>query len=149
MSAARTITGSRQDTVSAGRALGGFLMARGGAAVVLLYGDLGAGKTTFIKGVASAFGIAERDIGSASFVIVAEYEISPPFYHIDLYRVEKRNDIDDLGIWEYLGSDGICVVEWAERLDDLPEGSIKVSIEYRDGDSREILAEGVPEDLFV
>lgn len=146
MSGTRIITSSRDETEAAGRLLGRFLKGRAGAGVVLLYGDLGAGKTTFIKGIASAFGIPERDIGSASFVIAAEYETSPPFHHIDLYRLERMDDIEDLGIEEYFGS-GISVVEWAERLPVLPEGSIKVRLEYLEEESREILIEGVPENL--
>lgn len=140
----RIITKSPSETEELGRKLGNFLKMRGGA-TVCLYGDLGAGKTTLIKGIASAFDIPERDIGSASFVIVAEYETTPPFYHIDLYRVERENDIDDLGIWEYIGSGGIAVVEWAERLSELPEDVIKVKMNYVDENSREIIIEGINE----
>jgi tRNA threonylcarbamoyladenosine biosynthesis protein TsaE len=140
----RIITKSPSETEGVGFRLGMFLKMQRGA-TVCLYGDLGAGKTTLIKGIASAFGISERDIGSASFVIVAEYETTPPFYHIDLYRVERENDIDDLGIWEYIGSGGIAVVEWAERLSELPEDAIKVRMNYVDENSREIIIEGINE----
>ncbi|MEW6739201.1 MAG: tRNA (adenosine(37)-N6)-threonylcarbamoyltransferase complex ATPase subunit type 1 TsaE [Nitrospirota bacterium] len=140
----RIITKSPSETEGVGFRLGMFLKMQRGA-TVCLYGDLGAGKTTLIKGIASAFGIPERDIGSASFVIVAEYETTPPFYHIDLYRVERENDIDDLGIWEYIGSGGIAVVEWAERLSELPEDAIKVRMNYVDENSREVIIEGINE----
>ncbi|WP_333655093.1 tRNA (adenosine(37)-N6)-threonylcarbamoyltransferase complex ATPase subunit type 1 TsaE [Dissulfurispira sp.] len=142
--ALRIITTSPSETEGLGLKLGRFLKA-GGGATVCLYGDLGAGKTTLIKGIASAFGIPERDIGSASFVIVAEYETTPPFYHIDLYRVEREDDIDNLGIWEYIGSGGIAVVEWAERLSELPEDAIKGRMNYVDENSREIIIEGINE----
>lgn len=138
----KIITRSPGETEEIGLKIGDILKAQRGA-TVCLYGDLGAGKTTLIRGIASALGISERDIGSASFVIVAEYETLPPFYHIDLYRVEREEDVDNLGIWEYIGSGGIAVVEWAERLSELPEGAIKVKINYVDENSREIIIEGV------
>lgn len=140
----KIITRSPGETEEIGLKVGNILKAQRGA-TVCLYGDLGAGKTTLIRGIASAFGISERDIGSASFVIVAEYETTPPFYHIDLYRVERENDVDDLGIWEYIGSGGIAVVEWAERLSELPEDAIKVRMNYVDEKSREIIIEGIDE----
>ena len=138
----RIITNSPSETEELGFKLGRLLKAKG-KGMALLYGDLGAGKTVFVKGVASALGIAERDIGSASFVIAAEYETSPPFYHIDLYRVEREGDMDNLGIWEYIGSGGIAVIEWAERLSEIPENAVKVKINYIDENSREIIIEGV------
>ncbi len=138
----RRVTKSREETEDLGNELGELLKAQG-SATVLLYGDLGAGKTTLIKGIASAFGISKRDIGSASFVIVAEYDTSPRFFHIDLYRLETQEDIEELGVWEYLESGGIAVVEWAERLFEIPEGAVIVKITYRDEDSREIVIEGL------
>ncbi|MCL4458051.1 MAG: tRNA (adenosine(37)-N6)-threonylcarbamoyltransferase complex ATPase subunit type 1 TsaE [Nitrospirae bacterium] len=141
----RIITNSPSETEELGFKLGRFLKANG-KGTVLLYGDLGAGKTVFVKGVASAFGIAGRDIGSASFVIAAEYETSPPFYHIDLYRVEREGDIDNLGIWEYIGSGGIAVIEWAERLSEIPEDSIIVKMNFMDDSTREVIIEGIDEE---
>lgn len=111
--------------------------------VVCLYGELGAGKTTMVKGIASAVGINERDITSASFTIIAEHNGTVPFYHIDLYRVEPR-EVDDIGLYEYLGRDGISVIEWAERAEkEIPDGSIKVRFNYAGEDSREIEIEGI------
>lgn len=135
------ITKSPEETEKIGFRLGSLLKGTE-RACILLYGDLGAGKTTFVKGVASAFGIPERDIGSASFVIVAEYETTPNFYHIDLYRIEHERDIESAGIWEYLES-GISVVEWAERLSEIPDGAIKVRLQYLDECTREINIDGV------
>lgn len=140
----KVITGSQEETEELGFKFGVFIKTQSiGAA--LLYGDLGAGKTTFIKGMASAFGIPPRDIGSASFVIVAEYDTTPRFYHIDLYRIEKSNEIEELGIWEYMDSGGFAVVEWAERLPEVPDNAVKVRINYCGADCREIVIEGVPE----
>nr|WP_277950210.1 tRNA (adenosine(37)-N6)-threonylcarbamoyltransferase complex ATPase subunit type 1 TsaE [Dissulfurispira thermophila] len=138
------MTKSPSETEDIGFRLGMFLKKQK-SATACLYGDLGVGKTTLIKGIASAFGIPERDIGSASFVIVAEYETIPPFYHIDLYRIEQGDELDNLGIWEYIESDGIAVIEWAERLSELPEDIIKVRMSYIDENSREVVIEGVDE----
>ncbi len=111
--------------------------------VVCLYGDLGAGKTTMVKGIASALGISERDITSASYTIVAEYDAGVPFYHIDLYRLTPEQ-VPDLGLHEYLGSDGISVIEWAERAEgEVPDDSIRISLYHKEEDLREIEIRGV------
>ncbi len=111
--------------------------------VVCLYGDLGAGKTTMVKGIASALGISERDITSASYTIIAEYDADVPFYHIDLYRLTPEQ-VPDMGLHEYLGSDGISVIEWAERAEgEIPDDSIRVSIDHIDEDLREIEIKGM------
>ncbi len=131
---------SDEETKDIGRRLGGKL---GPGDVVCLYGELGAGKTTMVKGIASALGISERDITSASFTIIAEYNISVPFYHIDLYRL-THHEIPDLGLQEYLGSDGIAVIEWAERAEDeIPDQSIRITLNYTDDNEREIEILGV------
>jgi tRNA threonylcarbamoyladenosine biosynthesis protein TsaE len=116
---------------------------------VCLFGELGAGKTTFVKGIASALGIPEREITSASFTIIAEYtalihDVPVPFYHIDLYRIQGAAELDSLGIDEYIGRDGIAVIEWAERLDEV-EGATAVTFTVMDGDRREISIEGADE----
>ncbi|MEW5746118.1 MAG: tRNA (adenosine(37)-N6)-threonylcarbamoyltransferase complex ATPase subunit type 1 TsaE [Nitrospirota bacterium] len=141
----RIVSRSPEETEEAGFTLGRSLKSRGGAATVYLFGDLGAGKTTLIKGIASAFGIPPRNIGSASFVIVAEYETDPPFYHIDLYRVEREEDLDALGIWEYIDTGGVAVIEWAERLPEIPGDAVTVRLTYCDH-GREIIIEGITED---
>src|SRR5271169_6050789 len=99
---AKIITGSPRETELTGFKLGTFLKSSELIKTVMLHGDLGSGKTTLIKGIASAFGIPERDVRSASFVMVAEYETSPPFYHIDLYRLESPEAVDAAGVWEYI-----------------------------------------------
>ena len=111
--------------------------------VVCLFGELGAGKTTMVKGIASSQGIAERDITSASFTIIAEYDTAVPFYHIDLYRATD-DEIPDLGLHEYLESDGISVIEWAERAEsEIPDKSINVRLNYSDENCREIEITGI------
>lgn len=111
--------------------------------VVCLYGELGAGKTTMVKGIASALGIKERDITSASFTIIAEYDSGIPFYHIDLYRLVP-GEASELGLQEYLGSDGISVIEWADRAEDeIPVDSIKIFFKHIKENSRDIDIEGL------
>jgi tRNA threonylcarbamoyladenosine biosynthesis protein TsaE len=134
---------SADETAGFGAKFGNLLKKRLRPVIVCLYGDLGAGKTTFIKGFASAFGISERDIGSASYVIVAEYETSPPFYHMDLYRLGADACNEDTGIWEYIESDAIVIIEWAERLGAAPESAVSVKIDIIDDNRREMTIEGV------
>ena len=140
------ITRSSEETEDFGFRLGSFLKKKGGAVTVCLFGDLGAGKTTFVKGFASAFGIPSREIGSASFVIVAEYETTPPFYHVDLYRLGDEPCVEDIGIWEYIESGGVVVIEWAEKLGELPEGAVSVNFEYIGEDRRQIGIRGIEND---
>lgn len=111
--------------------------------VVCLYGDLGAGKTTMVKGIASALGISEREITSASFTIIAEHEAEVPLYHIDLYRLTPEQ-VPDLGLHEYLGADGISVIEWADHAgEELPDDSIIVRLGHKDEDLREVEIRGM------
>lgn len=115
--------------------------------ITALYGELGAGKTTMVKGIARAFGIENRDVTSASFTIIAGYKTDPAFYHIDLYRVETYEDLDNTGIWDCMGGDSVCVIEWAEKIEKgLPEKTIKVKIETVDISKREITIEGINEE---
>ncbi len=131
---------SDADTMEIGRKLGKSLKP---GDVVCLYGDLGAGKTTMVKGIASTQGIDERDITSASYTIIAEYETDTPFYHIDLYRI-NQNEASDLGLDEYLNSNGISVIEWAERLGgDTPDKIVRVEIKHVEENSRSIEIQGI------
>lgn len=114
--------------------------------VVGLYGELGSGKTTMVKGIARAFGIEEKEIVSASFTIITEYHSNPPFSHIDLYRIEKDGELDDVGLWDYIGGDGISVIEWAEKAErGLSEDVIKVELKSIGEETREITIEGIDE----
>ncbi len=131
------------DTEEIGLKLGKVLRA---GQVVALYGDLGAGKTTLVKGIAGAFGIDRRDVTSASYTIIAEYGSSPPFYHIDLYRIDEGADLDGTGIWDCLGSNSVAVIEWAEKLGDMhSENLISVHMAEKGNCLREISIEGIDE----
>ena len=108
-----------------------------GKEVVLLSGELGAGKTVFAKGLAAGAGVVATDrVSSPSFTLVNVYEGRWPVFHIDLYRLEREAEILDLGWEDYLG-EGIVVVEWAERLT-LPVDGIRVLIETVGDDERRI-----------
>lgn len=142
MKTLKFLSKSAEETRIIGSRLGTLLKSEN---VVCLYGDLGAGKTTFVKGIAEALGISERDIASASFTIVAEYPGEVPFYHIDLYRLDSSAELEETGIWEYIYSEGISVIEWAERLGDVPDDFIKVKFAIIDDKTRDITIEGIGE----
>lgn len=103
--------------------------------VITLEGDLGAGKTTFTKGIAAGLGISQT-LSSPTFTIVKEYEGDLPLYHMDVYRLEHSEE--DLGFDEYFHGDGISVVEWAQFIEDfLPAERLDVKIAY-DGEHERI-----------
>ncbi len=103
---------SPHETKSWGRRLASILK---GGELLGLIGDLGAGKTVFIKGLASGLSLREEDILSPTFTMIQEHHGRFPLYHIDLYRLEEVT-LDDLGLREYLFSEGVAAVEWFERL---------------------------------
>ncbi len=133
------ISRSEAETRAAGESLAGSL--RPGDAV-LLSGDLGMGKTVFARGVAAGLGVDPGRVHSPSFTLVNLYSGRMPVYHIDLYRVERLEDMDELGLEEILGGDGVAVVEWAERLGPYrPARAVRVQVADRGGRMREILIE--------
>jgi tRNA threonylcarbamoyladenosine biosynthesis protein TsaE len=103
---------SPHETKSWGRRLASLLE---GGELLGLIGDLGAGKTCFIKGLARGLSLREEDIVSPTFTMIQEHHGRFPLYHIDLYRLEEAT-LDDLGLREYLFSEGVAAVEWFERL---------------------------------
>lgn len=139
----KLVSNDPDETEQAGYELGKRLKA---GDVVALYGDLGTGKTTMVKGIARAFGVAGRDVTSASFTIIAEHDTVPAFFHIDLYRVEKEEDVDGTGIWDCLGRDSVAVIEWAEKLGASAAGFIRVRLKDVGDTRREIYIEGFNEE---
>src|SRR5438128_1565767 len=107
---------------------------------VLLHGDLGAGKTVFVRGLASGLGADPNAVTSPTFVLIQEYTAPTPLIHADLYRLDSRAAVDDLGL-EELGNGGVVAVEWAERMGREPAGSVSVTIEDEGGDTRRITIE--------
>ena len=109
-------------------------------AFVLLHGDLGAGKTVFVRGLAAGLGVDPDSVTSPTFVLVQQYRGQIPLVHADLYRLDGGAAVDDLGL-EDLCSGAVVAVEWAERMPRIPAGSVSVTIEDAGGDSRRITIE--------
>lgn len=107
--------------------------------VLLMYGDLGAGKSEMTRGIAEGLGVTET-VTSPSFTVLNVYESGTiPLYHFDWYRLESAEEIYELGMDEYLGGDGIAVVEWPTQCPDaIPENHLKIEIAPVDEDTREI-----------
>ena len=129
------ISNSEPETRSIASALGRDLAM---GTVLLLSGDLGAGKTAFVRGLAEGLGIDADEVTSPTFTIVHEYRGGRlPLVHVDLYRLD-RADLDEIGLDQDLAATGIVAVEWSERLSRrIPEATM-VNITDRGGDSRDI-----------
>ena len=133
-------TRSENETERAGRDLAPRLTA---GSVVLLYGDLGAGKTAFVRGLAEGLGVSRDDVSSPTFTLVQEYRGGRiPLLHVDLYRLNDAREVEDLGLDE-LGEHSIVAVEWAEKLS-RPASSVSVRITHGEGDDRHIEIGGEP-----
>ncbi len=129
------VTATEQETAAVGRDLAKRLTA---GSVLLLYGDLGAGKTAFVRGLADGLGINPDEVSSPTFTLIQEYRGGRlPLFHVDLYRLNAAHEIDDLGLDE-IGADGVLAIEWAEKLRHAPEGAIEVRIGHAEGDTRTI-----------
>lgn len=116
---------SEQETEAIGRELAQRLAP---GAVVAFTGDLGAGKTAFVRGMAQGLGISQR-VTSPTFTIVNEYEGPTPLFHFDMYRLNGSEDLFDIGWEDYLSRGGVCAVEWSEQVADaLPEGTVYVTL---------------------
>ena len=142
MPSQRFITNSPEETEALGARLAGALEP---GAVVAFTGDLGAGKTAFVRGLARGLGIRDR-VTSPTFTIVNEYEGGRlPLFHFDLYRLGCADELFDIGWEDYLARGGVCAVEWSERMEELLEpGTIRVDLRRgEDEDRRVITVEGV------
>jgi tRNA threonylcarbamoyladenosine biosynthesis protein TsaE len=129
-------TASEAETVALGRRLAGELPARG---VVLLIGNLGAGKTTLAKGIVSGLGAAEPDeVSSPTFTLIHEYGEGRA-YHIDLYRLEEARQVESLGLDELFDRDAMVLIEWGERFPRLmPAQRTEIHLRSLGNDEREI-----------
>lgn len=136
--AMKIISHSPQETIRLGGCLARYL---GPGDIVSLFGELGAGKTVFVKGIARGLGVAGRSVLSPTFVLLQEHPRGRvPLYHFDLYRLRVPQDILNLGYEEYFYDEGITVIEWAERLKGLlPEESLRVRLQVKSGSQRLIL----------
>lgn len=129
-------TVNEEDTIKLGEIIGKSLKP---GSIIALRGDLGAGKTVLVKGIARGLGIEDEPV-SPTFVIMNAYEGSVPLYHFDLYRISGADELSGIGADEFLFGDGVSAVEWAERVEDiLPEYTIYIDIKMPGPES------GVPE----
>jgi tRNA threonylcarbamoyladenosine biosynthesis protein TsaE len=115
--------------------------------IVCLEGELGTGKTAFVRGLGRALGVTDIII-SPTFTLMSEYRgprQTMPLFHIDVYRLGDVSEVESLGLWEYLYDDGVCAIEWADRIRSiLPEQALWVTLRHYDiGDNRRgIILEG-------
>lgn len=135
------ITGSAKDTVKLGEQIGKKVSP---GAVIALFGELGAGKTTLVQGIAKGLGISDH-VTSPSFVLISEFKGRIDLCHIDFYRMEDGSEIEELGIEDYLSKENtVCVIEWAEKMGGLlPEDSIRIKIEPISENERRFFIEGL------
>lgn len=136
-------TASAEETRNLGRCLGQVVA---GPAVILLNGDLGAGKTCLTQGLARGLGVPEKEaITSPTYTLMNLYEGRLPLYHFDLYRLAEPDELEELGMEEYLPGDGVAVVEWADRFEDLCRDYLEIRICHRGLDLRAIRFHAVGE----
>jgi tRNA threonylcarbamoyladenosine biosynthesis protein TsaE len=128
-----TVTRSDAETEAVGAELASGL---GPGARVLLYGELGAGKTAFVRGLATGLGVDPDDVSSPTFTLVQEYAGRLPLFHVDLYRLAP-GEVDDLGL-DALAANGVLAIEWADRLPRGDAGAIRVTLEHAGEDVRHV-----------
>lgn len=129
------ITKSAEETIFFGRKIGASLLPND---VIALTGNLGAGKTTLIQGIAEGLGVKDY-VTSPTFIIINEYQGRLPLYHFDLYRLAGISETEDLGVEEYFNREGVCVIEWAEKLSGtLPKNTETIEIKVLSENEREL-----------
>lgn len=131
-------TNSAGETMALGEELGKRLAP---GEVIALFGDLGAGKTTLTKGIARGLGLA-ADVHSPTFTLIHEHPGPIPLYHVDLYRLTSEDEVESLGIEEYIYSDGVTIVEWADRMKSiLPPDRLDITLRVTGDTTRELALE--------
>jgi tRNA threonylcarbamoyladenosine biosynthesis protein TsaE len=135
------LTQSAEETIEEGRKLGAQLQA---PVFVLLFGELGAGKTTFTKGLVTGLGAAdEAEVTSPTFTLVHKYDRGARVYHIDLYRIADARDLETLGLEDLFAESAVVIIEWPEKLNlgtDRPV--LRVHLEHVDDGARRIRIDG-------
>ncbi len=132
-------SGSEAETRKIGRLIASNLSA---GDVVALYGDLGAGKTTLVKGIAEGLGVQPDEVSSPTYVVIHEYEGRMKVYHLDWYRLERIEKADAAMAEECFDSEGVTLVEWPERSEKLlPPGSVRVRLSHA-GEGKRIIRIG-------
>ena len=136
------VSNSADETAALGKQIAGYLSP---GCVIALQGTLGSGKTCFARGIASGLGISEN-LTSPTYTIINEYSKTdcPALYHIDAWRLSGDKDFEDIGGLEIIYGNGICVIEWSERiLKSLPENTITITLDITGHSSRLIKINGI------
>ena len=130
-------THSVDETRKLGKTIGAMVTA---GTILALFGDLGSGKTSFVQGLAESLGVSdEYYITSPSYTLINEYPGRFPLFHVDLYRITKSIDIEDIGLYEILYDNGVVAIEWADRIrKDLPPNHVSLQFEIIDDKTRKI-----------
>jgi tRNA threonylcarbamoyladenosine biosynthesis protein TsaE len=136
-----TLSGERA-TEGLGRRLAHCLRA---GDVLALHGELGAGKTCLVRGLALGLGLEESQVASPSFSLVNEYAGPVPLFHIDCYRLHLEEELEELGLEEYMEGPGVTVIEWAERIGELPEDRLEITFEILGPSERIVRIEALGE----
>lgn len=132
----KRISHSPEETAAVGRELARHLKP---GDIILLVGDLGTGKTTFVKGVAAGLRLKSDAVHSPTFVLMNIYEGRLPLFHFDLYRLEPGEELNLLGFDEFLYGDGVALIEWADRMGGwTPEEYLRLDLTH-DGDDRRVI----------
>ena len=119
-------TTSREETIQLGQKIGSKLKK---GDILAMQGTLAAGKTTITKGIALALGVKE-DITSPTFCLISEYEGNMPLYHMDVYRLDGTEDFINLGVDDMLYGNGVCIIEWSEKImAELPKSTTIIKLE--------------------
>ncbi len=139
------ISTSEAETLEFGKALSQMLIP---GAILLLEGDLGAGKSVLARGIISSLGY-KGAVTSPTFTIMNEYRTTPPVYHFDMYRLEEPEQLYDIGYEEYLFGDGISIIEWPSKMEYLyPESYVRVNIEHVSANERRITVSANNDDMI-
>ena len=135
----RKITHSPEETIEFGKEIGAKL--RGGD-VIAFVGGLGAGKTTFTRGLAIGMGLGD-EVTSPTFALVNEYRGKINLYHFDMYRILNEESLETTGFYDYMSEDNVLAIEWSENIKDcLDKNTIYININRIDDDTREIIIDG-------
>ncbi|MCR5276858.1 MAG: tRNA (adenosine(37)-N6)-threonylcarbamoyltransferase complex ATPase subunit type 1 TsaE [Bacteroidales bacterium] len=128
-----------QNLAGIGAAAEAFLREIGDRCLVAFYGEMGAGKTTFTTALCHVLGVRDDAVSSPTFAIVNEYRAADgrPVFHFDFYRIKEAAEALDIGLYDYLDSGELCLMEWPENIEELlPDETLRVRIEVRDDGSR-------------
>jgi len=128
-------------TVELGMAIGHELE---GGEVITLIGELGAGKTCCVRGLAKGLGLSTEAVTSPTYTIIQEYDCDPPIVHVDLYRLESSVELDEIGLSSYFDTQHIVIIEWADRVPAtlLPKDRLSLDLAYGSRHSRHMTLQG-------